>query len=194
MDAPRLENESRSKIRQGFVLGVLCVLVGALLCGGFLAIGKYSATCGVVRTGTPATAMSPDVYLAEITDFYECIISVLFGTVGIVLAVAFVYVHAVSKQQARDMAVEAIDSTSFERLVDVRFDKIRSAMSALLKKEFLKQKNSRELESQRADLRDLIERLEFVEMALNDYVENRPTGLRLRETSIDEKEAADGSN
>lgn len=53
------------------------------------------------------------VYLSEITAFYERIITILFGVIGILLVLSFAYVHLTSKIQAEDMASDALKTESF---------------------------------------------------------------------------------
>jgi len=175
------ENSQWSKIRLGFLLGVGGLLVLALLCGAFFALGKYCATYALGQSGGQA-GLAPEVFLAEITDFYECIISILFGVIGVVLAVAFVYVHSISRQQARDMAIEALESTSFENAVDVRFLRIQGDVEREVKKswsEFKTENELSEIQSQQADLTD---RLQFVEQVLDTYPEDFPDDLNLSES------------
>jgi len=64
------------------------------------------------KTGTAKT-VGPEVYLCEITAFYERVITILFGTIGILLVLSFGYVHLTSKKQAEDMASEALETKSF---------------------------------------------------------------------------------
>jgi hypothetical protein len=54
------------------------------------------------------------VYLSEITGFYERIITFLFGVIGVLLVVSFLYVHFTSKIQAEDMARDALKTESFD--------------------------------------------------------------------------------
>lgn len=65
------------------------------------------------NTSTGKT-VGPEVYLCEITNFYERIITILFGTIGILLVLSFGYVHLTSKKQAEDMAGEALETKSFQ--------------------------------------------------------------------------------
>ena len=62
---------------------------------------------GIAKTVGP-------VYLSEITAFYERVITILFGTIGILLVLSFGYVHLTSKKQAEDMAGEALETKSFQ--------------------------------------------------------------------------------
>ena len=64
------------------------------------------------KAGTAKT-VGP-VYLSEITAFYERVITILFGTIGILLVLSFGYVHLTSKKQAEDMAGEALETKSFQ--------------------------------------------------------------------------------
>ncbi len=112
MGLPSQKPEPKSTIGRGFLWGVVFTLVAFLICSGFFIAGQYSATCFAPEFGHQSGPTGAEMYVAEITDFYECIISIQFAVIGVILAVAFVYVHTVSKQQARDMATEAMDSPS----------------------------------------------------------------------------------
>ena len=66
-----------------------------------------------VPKGGMAKTVGP-VYLSEITAFYERVIAILFGTIGILLVLSFGYIHLTSKKQAEDIAGEALETKSFQ--------------------------------------------------------------------------------
>lgn len=61
-----------------------------------------------------AKSASGKVYLSEITNFYQFVITILFAVIGVILVVNFLYLHHISKTQAEEMAREALKGKSFE--------------------------------------------------------------------------------
>jgi len=66
------------------------------------------------KNASTSKTIGPEVYLCEITDFYEHIITILFGVIGILLALSFAYVYFTSKKQAEEMARDALEEKSFK--------------------------------------------------------------------------------
>lgn len=66
---------------------------------------------------TPKT-VSSDVYLCEMTDFYELMITLLLSVIGIILVVSFLYIHRTSRLQAEEMAALALESKSFKIILN----------------------------------------------------------------------------
>ena len=58
-------------------------------------------------------SLTPAEYLEKVTSFYEQVITVLSIISGILLALCFVYVHAVSKHQASEIIYDALNSGYF---------------------------------------------------------------------------------
>jgi hypothetical protein len=183
MEIQNQTTEPKHIIRRSFILGVICILVASLLCFGFFIAGQYITTCFTPKFNQQSGAMGAESFVREITKFYECIISIQFAIIGVVLAVAFVYVHAVSKQQARDMATEAMDSAWFQRDFDHRFKELRTKLLKSVKDQWTDFKNSSEFdEIIRASQKGILDRVDFVEQVMNTYTSSdNTTGLTLQE-------------
>ena len=67
--------------------------------------------------------VSPEFYLGEITNFYGNVIVILFSTIGILLAVSFIYVYTVSRGKAEDLARQALNEESFQITLNDRVEK-----------------------------------------------------------------------
>jgi hypothetical protein len=77
------------------------------------------------KIGEPIKVIGPEVYLCEITSFYERIITILSIIIGLILGLNFLYIHVTSKRQAEDMARSALAEDSFkiklEKMMDDAF-------------------------------------------------------------------------
>jgi len=123
-------------------------------------------------------------YLTEVTEFYKTIISIQFSTIAVVLAVAFIYVHTVSKQQATDMATEALESRSFTTALEHTFKEIEHRLHTTVEDKWIDFHNSSVLEHIRADHTSLLERIAFVEQVMDAYTSaGSQTGLTIQEKS-----------
>jgi hypothetical protein len=96
------------------------------------------------------TTIGP-VYLNEITDFYELVITILFGIIGVLLAGSFIYVHSTSKMQAQKLAIEALESKPFE----IRIQSILEA-------------SANEFIEEYSQIPDLKSRIEWIEEKVNE--------------------------
>ena len=194
MASPKPEPESKSAIRRGFLLGVVFVLVALLLGFGFFMAGHHYATC-YAPTFDQSNTAAGDRYIAQVTDFYKSIISIQFAVIGVVLAVAFVYVHTVSRQQARDIATEALDSPSFQRDLDHRLKDVETKLGDSLNAKWINVKNESEFADLLANQEEILEsqkklltRVTFVEQVMNAYTASeKKTGLTLQESQAEHK-------
>ena len=167
----------------GFLLGVASVLIALLLFAGFFIAGQYSATCFSSSYGPQPNAAAVEKTISQVTDFYKCIISIQFAVIGVVLAVGYVYVHSISKQQARDIATEAMDSPSFQRDFDNRFKELGTKLEKSVKEQWYSW-NSSEFEEIRASQKKLRQRVRFVEQVMDTYTSSdKKTGLTLQDPS-----------
>ena len=195
MSEPSQSADRKQIIRPGFLMGVVCVFITLLVLGGVFALGHYCANCHDPGFGGGSAEMGAEAFVAEITDFYELIISILFGVIGVVLAIAVTYVHMVSKQQARDMATEALDSSSFRAELQHKLDEMETKLKELVKDTWIDVKNSSDFEEIRAAqgelqglLKKLLKRVKYVEEVMNVYTSaDDKTGL-----SLEEPPATDG--
>jgi hypothetical protein len=65
-------------------------------------------------TTGPRRSVGYDSYLSEITSFYERVITVLSIIIFVILGLNFLYIHRSSKDQAREMAIDALEAKPFE--------------------------------------------------------------------------------
>ena len=174
------KGRGNASLRTGFIFGVAIVFVVILICCGFFASGFHVAS--LVAPPSPGNP-SGDRYVAQITDFYRFIVSLQFSVIGIILAVAFLYVHTVSKQQARDMAADALESTSFTSTLTHAQNEMESRLLKSVEEHWADLKNSSETEKIRTTVKELAEHLEWVEQALEVYTSSspKPTNLNLAE-------------
>lgn len=75
-------------------------------------------------------AMTAETYLCQITGFYELIITLLLGVIGLILGLNFLYIHKASKSQADDMAREALKDESFQIKLN---ESLKNELNAALK-------------------------------------------------------------
>jgi hypothetical protein len=80
---------------------------------------------GFEKVSNPPTEakVSPEYFLGEITNFYGNVIVILFSTIGILLAISFIYVYTVSRGKAEDLARQALTEESFQITVNDRIEK-----------------------------------------------------------------------
>lgn len=103
-----------------------------------------------------AKTVGPEFYLSEITTFYERVITILFGIIGVLLVFSFVYVHLTSKKQAEDMAREALDYESFRIVLAQKIDD-----------RFTESKNTGDIGDIFEKQEELDKRIEFLEEQAN---------------------------
>lgn len=150
------------------------LVVVILLYGGFLTyfcMAKPSEPNNIVieqektteKTTNTAKIVGPEFYLSEITSFYECVITILFGIIGILLVISFAYVYVVSKREAQEMVIEALSDRPFRRELD-----------DLVKSGFLELKN-------KGDIPDILNELEKIEERITDDSEKTNKRLELLE-------------
>ncbi|HUT13339.1 MAG TPA: hypothetical protein VMY42_22820 [Thermoguttaceae bacterium] len=195
MSEPRKRIEWKHMLGPSSLMGAICVLLAFLIAGAFFAVGHYCANCDDPRSCGGSTEMGAEAFVAEITDFYELIITILFAVIGIVLGVAVVYVRTVSKLQASDMATEALETSSFKAILQHKVDEVKKELEQSARDQWIDFKNSDEIEEIRAsqgDLRKsvkkLLERVRYVEEVMNVYTSaDDKTGL-----TLEEPPAADG--
>ncbi len=121
----------------------------------------------------PAEAkVSPEYFLGEITNFYGNVIVILFSTIGILLAISFIYVYTVSRGKAEDLARQALTEESFQITLN---DRIGKALAQL--------KNEGDIADwldQTVDFEDKIskfeKRIDFLEMAITKVSYEKQTG------------------
>lgn len=123
---------------------------------------------------TPTTSIGVDVYLCEITSFYERVITILSVIIGLILGLNFLYIHVTSKKQAEEMAREALKDESFE----IKLEKVIETC-------FTKSIREGDIADFGKELEDIDGRLEFLEKAITK------TSFELNEPSEGE---TDGNN
>ncbi len=113
------------------------------------------------KTSTIKT-ISPEVYLCEITDFYEMVIIILFSAIFVILTVSFVYLQLTSKIQAQDMACAALESESFKITLKER-----------IREKFAENLKESDIASIFEEFQGIGERVDFLEHQINiqDYGE-----------------------
>lgn len=106
------------------LLGVMILIVLVLL-GCAFAAGQYCMTrCVEVKCASGgAKYMEAETFLAEITDFYEAIIAILFGVIGVILVIGFIYTSSQSRAQAENAAEEAIEREGFKLQIERMLEK-----------------------------------------------------------------------
>lgn len=101
--------------------------------------------------------VSPEFYLGEITNFYGNVIVILFSTIGILLAVSFIYVYTVSRGKAEDLARQALNEESFQITLN---DRVEKSLAKL--------KNEGEIGELIDKMADFEERIDFLEKAITN--------------------------
>lgn len=188
MVTAQLPDRPHRDTRLFVIVGVLAIVL--LLVCAFYVTGQYTVRTLTPKAGTGSGGMSVEKYLSEIIDFYKTIISIQFAVIAAVLVIAFIYVRSLSIQQARDMAIEAMDSISFQHDLDHRHSQIEGKLKDFLQQQWLEYKNSSDLEKLRGRYTKLRKRVAFVEEVMNDYTAaDGPTGLKLNEPDQPEKGA-----
>lgn len=110
------------KDRQRLCLGIVLTI---LIYGTFLTyfciakpVEPNNIVIGQDKTSGEDTSkvklVTAEFYLREITAFYERIITILFGVLGFLLVFSFLYVHLTSRTKTEEMAIEALESKSFQ--------------------------------------------------------------------------------
>lgn len=70
-------------------------------------------------------------YLSQVTSFYQQIITLLLGLIGVILVISFLYLHFTSNIKAEEMAHNALESSSFQirmqQVVDKKFAELKSS-------------------------------------------------------------------
>jgi len=122
----------------------------------------------------PTTTIDTGVYLCEITNFYERVITILSVIIGLILGLNFLYIHVTSKKQAGEMAREALKDESFE----IKLEKMIETC-------FAKSIREGDIADFGEELEDIDKRLEFLEKAITK------TSFELNEPSEGE---TDGNN
>ena len=168
-------NKLKNRLRFWLYLVLIILLYGSFLTYFCMAkpyepnniVIKQEKTTGQ-DTSTVKT-LGPEFYLSEITSFYERVITILSIIIFLILGLNFLYIHHSSRSQSEEMAVEALESKSFQ---------IR------LKHTIAKEAN--EFIDMYAKIPELEKRIEFLEETLNiqDYeLSNEDSG-----------EVSDGNN
>lgn len=97
----------------------ICLALMICLYGGFMAYFCYAEQGDpnniiIEQKGNIENAFEPEYYLSQTINFYNLIITILFGTIGVILAASFIYFRFTSKIQTEDMAREALETKAFE--------------------------------------------------------------------------------
>ncbi len=103
-----------------------------------------------------AKTVGPEVYLCEITAFYQQIITILFGVIGILLVLSFAYVYFTSKRQTEEMAREALKEQSFGIILDKKISDM-----------FIESKNTGDISELFEELEEIQERIKYLEEQIN---------------------------
>ncbi len=101
-----------------------------------------------------------EFYIGQIISFYQQVITYLLGVIGVLLVISFMYIRFTSKQQTEEMANEALNSKSFQII-----------LQNLVKKEYaeaLKSGDFVEMSSKIPDLADRVTELEKIMNAKDD--------------------------
>ncbi len=107
-----------------------------------------------------------DVYLSQITGFYQFVISILLGIITVVLALSFMYLRFTSRLQTEEVAREALEAESF-----------RIVLGKLVNDEFVASKN-------KGDIADIMSALGEFDTAL-DEVKDKQIQVEKRITFLE---------
>ena len=99
--------------------------------------------------------VSPEYYLGEITNFYGNVIVILFSTIGLLLAISFIYVYTVSRGKAEELARQALTEESFQITLK---DKIGKSLAELI--------NEGEVADWLGKMAEFEERIDFLEKVI----------------------------
>lgn len=160
------------------------LVVIILLYGGFLTyfcMAKPSEPNNIVieqekTTGQDTSTVKtvgPEFYLSEITTFYERVITILSIIIFLILGLNFLYIHRSSRSQSEEMAVEALESKSFQ----IRLKNMLAKEANVFANEFIDMYDK---------IPELEERIEFLEEQANIQ------GYELSDEGSDE--VSDGNN
>ncbi|MFA5093482.1 MAG: hypothetical protein WC543_06060 [Candidatus Omnitrophota bacterium] len=97
-----------------------------------------------------------EFYIGQMVNFYQQIITILLGVIGVLLVISFMYLRFTSRQQAEDMANEALNSKSFQ-----------VTLKDMVKKEFAEAKKSDEFTQMYEQIPSLAERVDVLEKIVN---------------------------
>lgn len=79
----------------------------------------------------PSGVSTLEIYINQITSFYQQLITFLLGIIGVLLGVNFIYLHTTSKIKAEEMAHEAMETKSFgyrlKVVVDEKLNELKSS-------------------------------------------------------------------
>jgi hypothetical protein len=105
------------------------------------------------------TSIGPETYLCQITEFYQQIITILFGVIGILLVVGFIYVHTISKGQADELVREALKYELKDESFNIKLEKMIEGI-------FIKSKNEGDIADLCEEQETINERVKFLENAI----------------------------
>jgi tRNA nucleotidyltransferase (CCA-adding enzyme) len=108
------------------------------------------------KNTTTTKTVGPEVYLCEITAFYQQIITILFGVIGILLVLSFAYVYFTSKRQTEEMAREALKEQSFGIILNKKISDM-----------FIESKNTGDISELFDELEEIQERIKYLEEQIN---------------------------
>jgi len=127
-------------------------------------LNNYSLNNIVKEEKIDKKNIGPEVYLCEITNFYERVITILSILIGVILGVNFLYLHSTSKRQAEDLAREALKEDAFA----IKLDKLIKEHFATEKKEGDIAEFLQGVEEITQKTEEFDKRLEFIEKAITD--------------------------
>lgn len=166
-------NKLKNRLRFWLYLVLIILLYGSFLT--YFCMAKPFEPNNIVieqekTTGQDTSTVKtfgPEFYLSEITSFYERIITILSIIIFLILGLNFLYIHRSSRSQSEEMAVEAIESKSFQ----IRLKNMMAKEANEFANEFI---------DIYAKIPELEERIEFLEEQANIQ------GYELSDESSDE--------
>lgn len=107
------------------------------------------------KTNTTKT-IGPEVYLCEITDFYETLIIILSTMIFVILGLVFFYSMRISRSQAEEIVMETIEKKSFDGRLKIMIDE-----------RFIESKNKGDIAGILEGLEEMDERINLLEEWIN---------------------------
>ncbi len=101
--------------------------------------------------------VGPEVYLCEITAFYERVITILSIIIFLILGLNFLYIHRSSRSQSEEMARDALKDESFSII-----------MGKMINERFAEARDKGEISEIHEVLDELDARIGFLEKAITE--------------------------
>lgn len=105
-----------------------------------------------------------EFYIGQSVSFYQQIITILLAVIGILLVISFMYLRFTSKQQAEEMASEALNTKSFQ-----------VTLQNTVKKELAEMMKTNEYDQLVQQIPDLANRIDALEKIINTKPDDEVT-------------------